>query len=153
MDEITGGTCVRAEDGTGLGTALQDLALANRILANEGIVDDFGHVAFRDASRPGHFWLSRAVAPAAVTTGDLRLHDAEGRASTAPCGNTRRPCYTRGSSPPVPTSNAASTTTRGRCCPSLCRAPLPCGRSSTPEPSPAGMSRFGTVRPSVPEEC
>lgn len=60
-------------------TMLQDLVLANRILANEGVMDDFGHVALRDPSRPDRFWCSRAMPPAAVTVSDLRLHDGEGR--------------------------------------------------------------------------
>ncbi|WP_376094769.1 class II aldolase/adducin family protein [Roseomonas sp. CCTCC AB2023176] len=79
MSDVTGGTASAAEDGTGLQASLQDLALANRILANEGIVDDFGHVALRDPARPDHFWLSRAIAPAAVTAADIRLHDSVGR--------------------------------------------------------------------------
>ena len=62
------------------GTAeLRDLALANRILAHEGVVDDFGHVALRDPDDPTRFWLSRALPPAAVAPDDLRRHDAEGR--------------------------------------------------------------------------
>lgn len=58
---------------------LEDLALANRILAQEGVVDDFGHVALRDAADPTRFWLARALPPNVVTEADFRLHDADGR--------------------------------------------------------------------------
>ena len=58
--------------------SLEELALANRILAHEGVVDDFGHVAWRDLADPGHFWLSRALPPNAVTVGDLRRYDLGG---------------------------------------------------------------------------
>jgi len=58
--------------------ALEELALANRILAHEGVVDDFGHVAWRDPATPRHFWLSRALPPNAVTAADLRRYDLDG---------------------------------------------------------------------------
>jgi HCOMODA/2-hydroxy-3-carboxy-muconic semialdehyde decarboxylase len=57
---------------------LQDLALANRILAHEGVVDDFGHVALRDPRDPARFWLSRALPPNGVTAADLRRHGPDG---------------------------------------------------------------------------
>ncbi len=57
---------------------LHDLAEANRILARENIVDDFGHVALRDPADPAVFWLSRALPPIAVTPADLRRYDARG---------------------------------------------------------------------------
>jgi len=62
---------------------LEMLAQANRLLAREGIVDDFGHVALRDGSDPSRFWLSRALPPNAVTAADLRRYDAEGRCEDA----------------------------------------------------------------------
>ncbi|MBI0535550.1 class II aldolase/adducin family protein [Roseomonas sp. KE2513] len=57
---------------------LRDLALANRLLARDGIVDDFGHVAHRDLENPERFWLSRALPSNRVTPGDLRLHGPDG---------------------------------------------------------------------------
>ena len=58
--------------------ALQELVLANRILAHEGVVDDFGHVSWRDPADPDHFWLSRALPPNAVTAADLRRYNLDG---------------------------------------------------------------------------
>ena len=44
---------------------LDQLVTATRILVHEGVMDVFGHVALRDPSDPGVFWLARAGAPAA----------------------------------------------------------------------------------------
>ncbi|MES2713821.1 MAG: class II aldolase/adducin family protein [Pseudomonadota bacterium] len=58
---------------------MQELGLANRVLAREGVVDDFGHIALRDPADPQRFWLSRARPPNLVTAEDFRRYDAEGR--------------------------------------------------------------------------
>jgi HCOMODA/2-hydroxy-3-carboxy-muconic semialdehyde decarboxylase len=50
---------------------IEDLVLANRILANEGVVDGFGHVSVRDPDDPGRYLLSRAVSPELVTVDDI----------------------------------------------------------------------------------
>jgi len=56
---------------TELDSALNDLVTANRILANEGVVDAFGHVSLRHPGNPGRYWLSRSRAPQLVTIDDL----------------------------------------------------------------------------------
>ena len=50
---------------------LRDLAIANRILAREGVVDAFGHVSLRHPDRPDRFFLARSRAPELVTPEDL----------------------------------------------------------------------------------
>ena len=57
-----------------------ELAVANRILANEGVVDGFGHVSVRDARRPDRFLLARSMAPALVTPKDVMQFDLAGNA-------------------------------------------------------------------------
>lgn len=47
------------------------LATANRILANEGIVDAFGHVSVRHPLDPARFLLSRSLSPALVMPDDV----------------------------------------------------------------------------------
>ncbi len=47
------------------------LVAANRILANEGVVDAFGHVSVRDPRNAERFWLSRSRSPALVEIDDL----------------------------------------------------------------------------------
>jgi ribulose-5-phosphate 4-epimerase/fuculose-1-phosphate aldolase len=55
-----------------------ELALANRILFNEGVVDGYGHVSVRERDRPQHFLQARSLAPALVEPGDIMVHDLEG---------------------------------------------------------------------------
>ena len=43
-----------------------ELALAYRIMANEGVVDTFGHVSARHPERPDRYFLSRSRAPELV---------------------------------------------------------------------------------------
>jgi HCOMODA/2-hydroxy-3-carboxy-muconic semialdehyde decarboxylase len=50
---------------------LTRLVAANRILANEGVVDAFGHVSVRDPRNTGRFWLARSRSPALVELDDL----------------------------------------------------------------------------------
>jgi len=57
---------------------LQDLAVANRILAHEGVVDAFGHVSIRHPQRPDRFFMSRSRAPELVTVDDLMGFELDG---------------------------------------------------------------------------
>lgn len=51
--------------------ARRELSLANRIVANEGVLDAFGHVSMRVPGRPDRYMLSRSRAPELVEPGDL----------------------------------------------------------------------------------
>ena len=61
----------RRERSAGLSELLRDLALANRILAHEGVVDAFGHVSVRHPERAERFVMSRSRSPELVTLDDL----------------------------------------------------------------------------------
>jgi ribulose-5-phosphate 4-epimerase/fuculose-1-phosphate aldolase len=50
---------------------LGDLVIGNRILAHEGVLDDFGHVAVRHPERPDRFFVSRSRSPELVSRDDL----------------------------------------------------------------------------------
>ena len=50
---------------------LEDLAIANRILVNEGVLDGFGHISVRNPDRTDRFYISRSMAPALVTVDDI----------------------------------------------------------------------------------
>ena len=54
------------------------LVAANRILANEGVVDAFGHISVRDPRNPKQFVLARSRSPALVELGDLMEFGADG---------------------------------------------------------------------------
>lgn len=64
----------------------EELALANRLLANEGVLDAFGHVSCRHPEDPGRYLLAAALPPVAVQPGDILEFDLEGRAL---CAGTR----------------------------------------------------------------
>src|SRR6202171_5712431 len=50
---------------------IAELALANRILAHEGVLDAFGHVSMRHPSDPGRYLLSRSRSPLLIEPGDI----------------------------------------------------------------------------------
>ena len=54
---------------------VEDLVAANRILADQGVVDGFGHVSARHPDRPGRYLLSRSIAPAVVKRDDIMEFD------------------------------------------------------------------------------
>jgi ribulose-5-phosphate 4-epimerase/fuculose-1-phosphate aldolase len=55
----------------------RELALANRILAHEDVLDAFGHVSIRSPESPGRYFLSRSRSPALVTPEDILEFDLE----------------------------------------------------------------------------
>ncbi|HXD18841.1 MAG TPA: class II aldolase/adducin family protein [Vicinamibacterales bacterium] len=50
---------------------LEDLAAASRILVDQGVFDAAGHVSMRHPESPDRFLMSRSLAPALVTAGDI----------------------------------------------------------------------------------
>jgi len=54
-----------------LDNLLNDLVIANRILANEDIVDAYGHVSVRHPDDPARFFLARSLAPEFITRNDI----------------------------------------------------------------------------------
>ncbi|HEY3126675.1 MAG TPA: class II aldolase/adducin family protein [Candidatus Limnocylindria bacterium] len=58
---------------------VDELVLANHILANEGVLDAFGHVSVRHSGAADRFLISRTRAPELVEAGDLQLLDLQGR--------------------------------------------------------------------------
>lgn len=59
------------------------LALANRILYDQGVVDGFGHVSVRHGGSAGHFLLARNMAPGLVTAADILAFDLDANAVDA----------------------------------------------------------------------
>lgn len=58
---------------------LNDLVTANHILANENVLDSFGHVSIRHPEKPGHFFMSRARAPQQCEIHDIMEFTLEGK--------------------------------------------------------------------------
>ena len=51
--------------------AREQLARANRMIANEGVLDAFGHVTLRHPTDPGRYLMSRSRAPELVEPDDI----------------------------------------------------------------------------------
>ena len=64
--------------GTADAGLIDDLVAANRILADQGVLDGFGHVSARDDKDPTCFLLARSMAPPLVTAADLMEFDLDG---------------------------------------------------------------------------
>src|SRR5579862_6924930 len=58
---------------------VQELVLANHILANEGVVDAYGHVSVRDPNNANHYWLARHLAAGVVTAADIIEYDLDSK--------------------------------------------------------------------------
>jgi ribulose-5-phosphate 4-epimerase/fuculose-1-phosphate aldolase len=55
--------------------AIDDLVVANRILADRGIIDAYGHVSIRHPADPQRYLMARALSPALITAGDIMEFD------------------------------------------------------------------------------
>jgi ribulose-5-phosphate 4-epimerase/fuculose-1-phosphate aldolase len=64
-----------ASGGPVSAAVIEDLVAANRILANEGVLDAYGHVSIRHPSHPSRYLLSRSRAPILVTAEDIVEYD------------------------------------------------------------------------------
>ena len=65
---------------TDIETALGDLVVGNRILANENVVDAYGHVNVRRPEDPERFFLSRSRSPELVSREDIIEFGLDGEA-------------------------------------------------------------------------
>ena len=70
----------------------EELARANHILFDQGVVDGFGHVSLRDPDRPKRFLISRSMAPSLVEEADIMRLDLDGEPES---GDDRRPYLER----------------------------------------------------------
>ena len=68
---------------------INDLVIANRILAKEEVVDAYGHISIRNPDNHNTFFLSRSLAPELVTSDDIIELDMDGN----PVNEEKRPLY------------------------------------------------------------
>ena len=66
-----------------LDSIINDLVVANRILAAEEIVDAFGRISVRHPERPDRYFLSRSRAPQCVEPDDIMEFSLDGEAIDA----------------------------------------------------------------------
>jgi HCOMODA/2-hydroxy-3-carboxy-muconic semialdehyde decarboxylase len=71
---------------------IDELVIANHILANEGVLDGYGHVSVRSPENPNRYFLARAGAPALVTLADIAEYnlDSEMITISSAAGYTER---------------------------------------------------------------
>src|SRR5665647_48527 len=69
---------------------IDDLVAANRILADQGVLDGWGHVSVRHPRDPNRFLLSRSRAPELVSADDIMEFDLDSN----PVESKGRPLYT-----------------------------------------------------------
>jgi ribulose-5-phosphate 4-epimerase/fuculose-1-phosphate aldolase len=67
--------------------AINDLVIANRILAYHGVFDEYGHVSMRHPGDPGRYLLARGCPAAFVEPGDILEFTLDG----APANDDNRP--------------------------------------------------------------
>ena len=79
----------RLDAGEGL---IEDLVAANKILAELGVLDAFGHVSTRSDRHPERYLLTRLLAPESVTAKDLIEYDLD---SVPIHGEGPKPCLER----------------------------------------------------------
>ena len=63
--------------------AALDLVAANHILAQNGVLDSFGHVSIRDPRDPNRYLQMQAIAPRDVTLNDVITFDLDSNALDA----------------------------------------------------------------------
>ena len=61
---------------------VNELVIANHILANEGVLDGYGHVSVRNPANSSRYFLARAGAPALVSAADITEYDLESQPIT-----------------------------------------------------------------------
>jgi ribulose-5-phosphate 4-epimerase/fuculose-1-phosphate aldolase len=72
-----------------LAQVVEDVVIANRILAQRGVLDGFGHVSVRHPQDPSRFLLSRSLAPEQVTADDIMAFGVD----SEPLGGDTRKIY------------------------------------------------------------
>jgi HCOMODA/2-hydroxy-3-carboxy-muconic semialdehyde decarboxylase len=85
-DPLAGSAAVAARLGADQKT-IEDLVVANRILAHEGILDAYGHVSVRNPRNTNHYLIARSVSPELVTANDIVEYDLDSK----PIGNDESP--------------------------------------------------------------
>jgi HCOMODA/2-hydroxy-3-carboxy-muconic semialdehyde decarboxylase len=76
---------------------LEDLALANRILAREAaILDAQGHVTARSLVNPNHYYIARYLSPGGVTASDFIENDLDSMPVHGPRNDQAREIYLHG---------------------------------------------------------
>jgi ribulose-5-phosphate 4-epimerase/fuculose-1-phosphate aldolase len=93
-----GGTAAPQAGGSPDQAIVDDLVLANRMLASKelGILDAFGHVSVRSPRNPTHYFISRYVSAGVVKAGDIIENDLDSQPVAAPRSDEYQEVYLHG---------------------------------------------------------
>jgi ribulose-5-phosphate 4-epimerase/fuculose-1-phosphate aldolase len=83
LAEVRAQTQASGDPAPGNAAIIDDIVTGSRVLADFGVLDGFGHVSARDPNNPNHFLMSRSLAPALVTAGDIMEFHLDGNAVDA----------------------------------------------------------------------
>lgn len=86
---LAGETMWGASAPGGKDAAVNDLVIANHILANKEVLDGYGHVSIRNPDNPNQYFLARSMAPGLVTAADIMTFDLDSN----PLGGDTRVSY------------------------------------------------------------
>jgi HCOMODA/2-hydroxy-3-carboxy-muconic semialdehyde decarboxylase len=75
---------------------LLDLVASNRILAEHGVIDAYGHVAVRSPDNPNRYFLARSLAPEKVQLDDIFEYDLDSNCMTSKTVESVRERYIHG---------------------------------------------------------
>ena len=75
LARATGAQTAPASAGPVDPALIDDLVAANRILADQGVVDGYGHASVRHPADPQRYLMSRSIAPETVTAADIMEYD------------------------------------------------------------------------------
>src|SRR5947209_6684759 len=116
----------------------EELTLRCRILAEQDIIDAYGHLSARVPGRDDRFMISRQMAPALVTPEDFIVMTVDGEVVQSECGDlvaatlgARRPC----------SSADTGTSWSGVMCRAPCCVRSPSERAGGPRRDGAGRTR------------
>src|SRR6266699_1200320 len=88
---MSGRLYISGEAMTDVKAAIRDLVVANRILANEDVVDAYGHVSLRHPAHAARYLLARSLSPELVERDDIMEFELDG----TPVGDSRQPYLER----------------------------------------------------------
>src|SRR6059036_3494099 len=88
---MSGRLYISGEAMTDVKAAIRDLVVANRILANEDVVDAYGHVSVRHPAHAARYLLARSLSPELVERDDIMEFELDG----TPVGDSRQPYLER----------------------------------------------------------
>jgi HCOMODA/2-hydroxy-3-carboxy-muconic semialdehyde decarboxylase len=75
---------------------LEELTLANRMLAEAGILDGQGHVTARSRTNPNHYYIARYLSPGGVSTADFIENDLDSNSVHGPRNDQARETHLHG---------------------------------------------------------